>query len=333
MSTSVTASTSGDTSTSANDVWRRDCASNGEMRTSRCTPFSAEKSPYAFSPRAMKVADLMPASSPSLASTISTLKPRRSAQRWNIRRSISAQSWESVPPVPACTDTTASPESYGPEKRRASSSSSSRDCTAARVSSSSPAIESSSAASSSSASRSSSSDSSFRNDSSLRFADECSAETFAARSWSSQKPGSCISFSSAPTRPSSPAGSKVVREQLELVAEGRAVALCSSHGLCPVTLLELLAGPAPARVVAADLLLLVDVPRLDLNRQTQLPPLGVPATRRHDARGRRGECARLPLGTAARVLEAGRAGGLLLLEAVRALVLDLHVVDVARELL
>ena len=111
MSTSVTSSTSGDTSTSAKLVWRRDCASNGEIRTSRCTPFSALKSPYAFSPRAKNDADLMPASSPGLTSASSTLKPRRSAQRISIRRSISAQSCESVPPVPACTDTTASPES------------------------------------------------------------------------------------------------------------------------------------------------------------------------------------------------------------------------------
>ena len=48
----------------------------------------------------MKVADLRPASSPGDASFISTLKPRRSAQRRYMRRSISAQSWESVPPAP-----------------------------------------------------------------------------------------------------------------------------------------------------------------------------------------------------------------------------------------
>ena len=53
----------------------------------------------------------MPASSPGLASTISTLKPRRSAQRISMRSSISAQSCESVPPLPAWTDTTASPAS------------------------------------------------------------------------------------------------------------------------------------------------------------------------------------------------------------------------------
>jgi hypothetical protein len=53
----------------------------------------------------------MPASSPGLASLSSTAMPRRSAQRISIRSSISAQSWESVPPAPAWTETTASPPS------------------------------------------------------------------------------------------------------------------------------------------------------------------------------------------------------------------------------
>ena len=71
----------------------------------------------------MKVADLRPASSPGEASFISTSKPRRSDQRRYIRRRISAQSWESVPPAPAWTVTTASPASYSPLNSRASSSS------------------------------------------------------------------------------------------------------------------------------------------------------------------------------------------------------------------
>ena len=75
----------------------------------------------------MKVADLMPASSPACASFSSTFIPRRSAQRISMRSSISAQSCESVPPAPAFTVTTASPASYSPEKSRASSSSASRD--------------------------------------------------------------------------------------------------------------------------------------------------------------------------------------------------------------
>ena len=53
----------------------------------------------------------MPASSPALASSSSTLNPRRSAQRISIRSTISAQSWASVPPAPALTVTSASPES------------------------------------------------------------------------------------------------------------------------------------------------------------------------------------------------------------------------------
>ena len=68
----------------------------------------------------------MPASSPGLASSSSTSKPRRSAQRIIIRSTISAQSCASVPPAPALTVTSASPASYGPEKSRASSSSPSR---------------------------------------------------------------------------------------------------------------------------------------------------------------------------------------------------------------
>jgi len=48
---------------------------------------------------------------------------------------------------------------------------------------------------------------------------DSSADTAAACFWSSQKPGSCICVSSADARRSSSAGSKVVREQRELVAE------------------------------------------------------------------------------------------------------------------
>ena len=58
---------------------------------------------------------------PSWASFRSAFRPRRSAQRRYMRRSISAQSWASVPPSPALIVTTASPASCSPEKRRASS--------------------------------------------------------------------------------------------------------------------------------------------------------------------------------------------------------------------
>ena len=50
----MSSSASGATSSCANAVWRRDWASNGEIRTSRWTPRSAANRPYAFSPLAMK---------------------------------------------------------------------------------------------------------------------------------------------------------------------------------------------------------------------------------------------------------------------------------------
>src|SRR4051794_2924140 len=87
------------------------------------------------------------------------------------------------------------------------------------------------------------------------------------------------------------------------------------EALGPVALLELLAGAAPARVVAADLVLLVDVPGLDEHRGLVLD-LGVIAVllaragngagRRRG--GRRRERARLVLGGTAREGEIrGRA--------------------------
>ena len=50
ISTSTESSISGMTSREAKEVCRRPEASNGETRTSRCTPFSLFKKPYAFSP-------------------------------------------------------------------------------------------------------------------------------------------------------------------------------------------------------------------------------------------------------------------------------------------
>ena len=101
MSSSSASSSIGITSSDANDVWRRFCASNGLMRTRRCTPRSADNRPYTFVPRTVSVADLMPASSPCWMSSTSASKPSRSAQRVYMRSSISAQSWLSVPPAPA----------------------------------------------------------------------------------------------------------------------------------------------------------------------------------------------------------------------------------------
>src|SRR4051794_28620653 len=288
----------------------------------------------------MKVPDLMPASSPGLTSTSSTFIPRRSAQRMNMRSSISAQSWESVPPAPALTVTTASPASYSPENRRASSSSASRSSTLRRVSSSSPAMDSSSWAISSRVSRSSRSPSSERQLSSLRWMRECSPDTEAARSWSSQKPGACISCSSASRRSASAAGSKRVREQRELAAEiggGRHLSVR------PVALLVLLTRAARAWVVAAHPLLVAQA--YGLHRRGQvgrrlrrvLGRLGHAG--RHSVARCGGDRVAAGRGVAAGVVEA--AGGRRVrapapvgpgLLAVLTVHLDLDVEDVAREL-
>ena len=58
---------------------RRALESNGEMRTSRWTPDSVFSQPCALWPLTMMVADLMPASSPSVSSISSTPNFRRSA--------------------------------------------------------------------------------------------------------------------------------------------------------------------------------------------------------------------------------------------------------------
>ena len=208
ISTSTSSSTQGVTSTRAKAVCRRCAESNGDSRTSRCTPFSAPMMPYAFSPSTSNETDLRPASSPGEASSSSLLKPRRSAQRRYMRNSISAQSIESVPPAPALIVTTAGPASYSPEKRAPSSNSSMRwpsvttwVLTSSASSGASASITTRSAASSTSVLRLSYS-------SSLRAARVRSAETLTARSWSSQKPGVPIWLSSSPSRSCSCAGSK-----------------------------------------------------------------------------------------------------------------------------
>ena len=84
---------------------RRALESNGEMRTRRCTPDSVFSQPCALWPLTMIVADLMPASSPSVSSSTSTSKFRRSPQRTYMRSNMRAQSQLSVPPAPECTST------------------------------------------------------------------------------------------------------------------------------------------------------------------------------------------------------------------------------------
>src|SRR5439155_10816783 len=59
----------------------------------------------------------------------------------------------------------------------------------------------------------------FRKPSSRRETRACSAETAAARLWSSQKPGALICCSSSSARPSSDAGSKVLPDPVELGPE------------------------------------------------------------------------------------------------------------------
>src|SRR5207249_5060276 len=63
----------------------------------------------------------MPASSPWSRSSTSTLKPCRSAHRVYIRISISAQSWDSVPPAPEWMVSSASRVSSEPRSMFCSS--------------------------------------------------------------------------------------------------------------------------------------------------------------------------------------------------------------------
>ena len=103
-------------------MWRRFAASKGEMRTSRWTPLSPRKRPKAYSPRTATVALLSPASSPSSRSSSLTSKPLCSAHRRYIRRRISAQSWESVPPSPGWIASRALRSSSSPESLSSRSS-------------------------------------------------------------------------------------------------------------------------------------------------------------------------------------------------------------------
>ena len=91
----------------------------------------------------VKVAELSPASVPSFTSSTSTVKPRRSAQRVNMRSSISVQSCASVPPAPELTWQMASRSSYSPVNSARSSSRSSSARSASMPASISGSTESS----------------------------------------------------------------------------------------------------------------------------------------------------------------------------------------------
>ena len=82
-------------------MWRPPAESNGLLRTSRCTPVSVRSRPNAYSPSTLIVALRMPATSPSVSSITSVLKPLRSQYLRYWRSSIAAQSHASVPPAPA----------------------------------------------------------------------------------------------------------------------------------------------------------------------------------------------------------------------------------------
>ena len=78
-SISASSSTSGSTWTEANVVWRRFCASKGEMRTSRWTPASCFSHPYAYGPLISIVAWRTPTSGPGWRSISTTAYPARPA--------------------------------------------------------------------------------------------------------------------------------------------------------------------------------------------------------------------------------------------------------------
>src|SRR5918994_7753155 len=197
------------------------------------------------------------------------------------------------------------------------------------------------------------------------------SESPAASSTSSSR--SAASDSRRVTSRSSEAGSKVIREQRELVADraeprrygfrglglghrthlrrsGAPYSYANRSGSGAVALLVLLARAAPAGIVAPDLLALVLDPGAGLcllrgrglsGGLSGLSPLTVPGRRDRAAgrRGRRGRGSGLPqrrglLGAAPRVLHSARLlRGLELLLGPRRGDVDLHVEDQQRELL
>src|ERR1044072_5620365 len=70
----------------------RPCASVSGTRGTRCAPASHLNTEYAPSPLTAKTTSLKPPASLPLASSCSTVKPRRSADRVSIRKTAAAQS-------------------------------------------------------------------------------------------------------------------------------------------------------------------------------------------------------------------------------------------------
>src|ERR1041385_6896135 len=167
----------------------------------------------------MTVALLMPASSPDCTSTSSADQPRRSKKRRYMRRSISAQSCDSVPPAPGWMETMSSRSSCSPESFMLSSMSLTSDSSWATSCSISSSTCSPSRWSSSSASRSSD----------LAWIDSPAAMRFSTRerlrptscafSGSFQKPGADISRSISSRDFFAEARSKIAPDRGEAVFE------------------------------------------------------------------------------------------------------------------
>src|ERR1039458_5097136 len=213
----------------------------------------------------MNVAESRPASWPSVTSSISTSKPRRSAQRVYIRSIISAQSWASVPPAPAWISPIASRSSCSPVNRLCSSSAETfadSDASVDVSSASRPASTSPLRRDSSTISHSTSPSPSVRSSASKRSKSSetrpSSVVTSRAWSWSSHRSGRAASSPSSARRSRR---SEIRRYRSASPSRVRRSARTSAGASSldrsgpAMAELELLARTAPARLVAADLLL------------------------------------------------------------------------------
>src|SRR5438309_986289 len=169
----------------------------------------------------MKEAFLIPASSPGWKSPSSTSHPLRSQYRVYMRKSISAQSCDSVPPAPALISTMALRWSCGPPSIL-DSSSRCAPCTASAIASFASSQVAASFASSASSWSAIASSSRCRSRS--YWASWSSSPLFSllsawARFWSSQKPGWTLSRSISSTRARLRSMSKRLPERVEAPRE------------------------------------------------------------------------------------------------------------------